>query len=65
MTADVLTVDEFCLTHKICRATFYNLQKQNLAPAIMRVGSRVLVSQEAAAAWRRKMEETSSRNVAA
>jgi predicted DNA-binding transcriptional regulator AlpA len=59
MSADVLTVDEFCLTHKICRATFYNLQKQNRAPNIMRVGSRVLISRESAAAWRRQMETTS------
>jgi predicted DNA-binding transcriptional regulator AlpA len=56
MSVEVLTVDEFCLAHRICRATFYNLQKQSQAPAIMRVGSRVLISRESAAEWRRRME---------
>jgi len=65
MSADVLTVDEFCLAHRICRATFYNLQKQAKAPTLMRVGSRVLISKESAAAWRRRMEENAEQKTAA
>lgn len=61
MSTQALTVDEFCLAHRICRATFYNLLKRGVAPAVMRVGSRVLISQEAAADWRRNMEEKSSK----
>ena len=53
------TVDEFCLDHKICRATFYNLLKRKAGPRIMKVGSRTLISHEAAAAWRQRMEAES------
>ena len=53
---DVLSVNEFCRRHDICRATFYNLQKAGRGPTFMKVGSRVLISREAAEQWRRKME---------
>ena len=46
------SVAEFCKAHPISRATFYNLKKLNQAPAIMRAGRRVLISVEAARAWR-------------
>lgn len=50
------TVDEFCHAHRISRGTFYNLLKVGQGPAVMKVGTRTLVSCEAAAAWRRLME---------
>jgi excisionase family DNA binding protein len=53
---DVLSVNEFCRRHDICRATFYNLLKAGRGPAFMKVGSRVLISREAAEQWRRAME---------
>ena len=53
---DVFSVNEFCRRHGICRATFYNLLKTGRGPAFMKVGSRVLISREAAEQWRRKME---------
>lgn len=53
---DVFSINEFCRRHGICRATFYNLLKAGRGPALMRVGSRVLISREAAEQWRRKME---------
>lgn len=56
VTTEAYTVDEFCAAYRICRASFYNLQKSNLGPRIMRVGGRVLISKEAAAAWRRERE---------
>ena len=46
----------FCETHSISRASFYNLLKSGKAPKIMKVGSRTLISAEAAAAWRVRME---------
>ena len=57
--ADMLafSISEFCRRHGISRAHFYNLSKSGDAPAVMRVGRRTLVSAEAAAAWRRRMEE--------
>ena len=51
------TVDEFCHAHRISRGTFYNLLKDNRGPSIMKIGARTLVSSEAAAAWRRRMEQ--------
>ena len=59
LLADMLafSIPEFCRRHGISRAHFYNLSKNGDAPVVMRVGRRTLVSAEAAAAWRRRMEE--------
>jgi predicted DNA-binding transcriptional regulator AlpA len=51
-----LTVDEFCRVNRICRATFYRIVKDGRGPRLMKVGTRTLVSVEAAAEWRRAME---------
>ena len=53
---DAHSVPEFCRRHRICRATFYNLRRKGLAPRVMKVGNRTLISREAAAEWRRRME---------
>jgi excisionase family DNA binding protein len=53
---DASSVAEFCRRHGISRATFYNWLKTGRGPAIMKVGGRTLISREAAAAWRRRME---------
>jgi hypothetical protein len=53
-------VDGFCREHGISRAHFYNLLKHGDGPAIMKVGRRTLISAEAAAAWRHRMEKTVS-----
>ena len=50
------SIDEFCIAHRISRAMFYKIRKQGRAPRIMTVGSRQLISGEAAAEWRRQME---------
>jgi len=47
-------------SHGISRATFYNLIKRQLAPRLMKVGKRTLISVEAAAEWRAQMEKTST-----
>ena len=52
----VFSVDSFCRAHDITRSFFYSLVKQGLAPRIMKVGRRTLVSREAAADWRARME---------
>jgi predicted DNA-binding transcriptional regulator AlpA len=49
-------VNGFCREHGISRAHFYNLLKRGDGPAIMKVGRRTLISAEAAAEWRRRME---------
>jgi hypothetical protein len=50
------SIDEFCRDHGISRAMFYKLQRAGLGPRVMVVGTRKLVSIEAAAAWRRDRE---------
>jgi predicted DNA-binding transcriptional regulator AlpA len=50
------SVDEFCSAHAISRAMFYKLRADGKAPPTMAVGSRTLVSYEAAADWRRSCE---------
>jgi predicted DNA-binding transcriptional regulator AlpA len=50
------SVDEFCAAHGISRAMFYKLGKERKAPRLMKVGTRTLISEEAAADWRRQME---------
>ena len=55
-----LSVNAFCNTHGISRALFYKLLKEDLGPVIMKVLGRTLISVEAAADWRRRMEEVSN-----
>jgi hypothetical protein len=52
--ADAYSVDEFCARHRISPQLFYKFRKQ--MPATFKVGARVLISKEAAAAWRRARE---------
>jgi excisionase family DNA binding protein len=63
--ADAFSVNDFCKRHDICRATFYNLLKAGRGPAVMKVGSRVLISREAAEQWRRRMEADAGAEAAA
>jgi hypothetical protein len=65
MTNQAYTIDEFCQAHRICRAHFYNLLKNGTGPRIMKVGSRTLVSVEAATDWRLKLEDETGRRSAA
>ena len=64
--ADALafSIPEFCRRHGISRAHFYNLSKSGDSPAVMRVGRRTLISAEAAAEWRRRMEQAAPDAVA-
>jgi len=50
------SIDEFCKAHRISRAMFYKLDHQGLSPRVMRVGTRSIISKEAAADWRRERE---------
>jgi hypothetical protein len=50
------SVKEFCRAHRISEDMFFKLVRQGEAPRRMRVGTRVLVSIEAAEEWRRERE---------
>jgi hypothetical protein len=56
--ADAFSVAAFCRRHGISPQLFYKFK--NEMPATFRVGTRVLISKEAAAAWRRGKEAASS-----
>jgi hypothetical protein len=51
-----LSIEQFCNSHGISLDLYYKLQRQGLGPRTMKVGSRTLISIEAAAEWRRARE---------
>jgi hypothetical protein len=53
---DCLTVAEFAKRHRISVQMYYKLRGQGLTPAEIRLGTRVLISKEAAERWRRERE---------
>ena len=50
------TVPGFCREHHISRSYLYRLWNEGRGPRRTKVGRRTLISGEAAAAWRRRME---------
>lgn len=54
------TLAQFMEGHNVSRTHFYRLQKAGMAPRMMRVGRRVLISAEAAAEWRKRMEDVTA-----
>lgn len=62
MDAAAYSIGEFCKAHRISRAHLYNLIKRGEGPTLFRVGRRVLVSNEAAIAWRQRMEVAAKRH---
>jgi hypothetical protein len=57
--ADAFSVCEFCRRNRISVQLFYKLKPLGLMPKTFRLGARVLISREAAAAWRREREAAS------
>lgn len=55
-----MTLRVFCKRHSISRSMFYLLKDAGQAPRIMRVGRKILITQEAAAEWREQMEAKTS-----
>jgi len=53
---EAYSVDEFCRLHQISRAFLYKLWAQGIGPRNMRVGTKRLISREAAIEWRRELE---------
>ena len=59
------TVDGFCDAHGFGRSLFYKLQCANKGPRTFKAGRRTLISVEAAAEWRRRMENEAEQAAAA
>lgn len=54
----VYTLSEFLEAHGgLSRSHYYTLKRRGLNPVEMKVGCRRLISYEAAAAWRKQMEQ--------
>jgi hypothetical protein len=54
------SVDEFCEAHGVPRSTFYELLQRGEGPRLAKIGRRTYVTAEAAADWRRELEERSA-----
>jgi hypothetical protein len=50
------TVRESCAAHRISRGLLYVMLRDGRGPRVIKAGRRTLISAEAAAAWRAKME---------
>jgi predicted DNA-binding transcriptional regulator AlpA len=55
-TTGVFDVSSFCESHKISRSFLYKLIAEGRGPRLMKLGRRTLISVEAAAEWRARME---------
>jgi hypothetical protein len=58
--ADAYSIAEFCERHRISLPFYYKLRQQGITPVEFRVGTRVLISKESAAAWRREREKATT-----
>jgi hypothetical protein len=56
---DAYSIQEFCRRHSISHGTYYNMKNAGKGPREGHVLGRVLITKEAALAWRRKIEEVS------
>jgi predicted DNA-binding transcriptional regulator AlpA len=55
-----LSIKEFCFQHDISRSKFYDLLRNGLAPKMMKLGKRRLISVEAAKEWREQFSTNAS-----
>jgi excisionase family DNA binding protein len=53
----MFSVAEFCHAHGISRGTFYKLLGEGRGPKAVKIGRRTLISNQAAEAWRRRIEQ--------
>jgi predicted DNA-binding transcriptional regulator AlpA len=53
----MLSVPAFLVEHGISRSLFYRLIKEGRGPRITKINDRTLISAEAAAEWRARMEQ--------
>jgi hypothetical protein len=51
-----MSIHAFCVLHGISEDQFYKMQRERWGPTVMYVGSRTLISHEAAEKWRRERE---------
>jgi hypothetical protein len=54
---DAFSIETFCIRLSISVPQYYKMRKLGLTPVEFRCGTRVLISKEAATAWRREREQ--------
>jgi hypothetical protein len=63
------TIPEFCIAHRISRTALYDLWNAGAGPRRIQIGagrsSKVLISVEAAKAWRKAREKATKQKAAA
>lgn len=62
METNVYTITEFCLSNRISRSLLYTAWKEGTGPRVFRVGTKVLITREAAAEWRAERERATSQH---
>jgi hypothetical protein len=55
------TIAEFCAAHRISRSKLYELWAAGVGPRFIRIGTKKIITTEAAADWRREGEDSSGR----
>jgi hypothetical protein len=58
---DAYSIKEFCRRNQLSQGFYFKLQREGLGPQTMLVGTKVLISQEAAARWRKEREAAAKR----
>jgi len=54
------TISEFCDAHRISRSKLYQLWAVGTGPRFIRIGSKKIITIEAAAAWRHSREQVAA-----
>jgi hypothetical protein len=60
MSISLMTIPAFTREHSISRSLLYRLWTEGRGPRITKVHGRTLISAEAAADWRREMEQATA-----
>jgi len=57
------TIQEFCHAHRFSRSKLYQMWDEGIGPRWMYVGTKRLISDEAAADWRREREPAAAAKI--
>jgi hypothetical protein len=63
LQAAAYSIREFCAAHRLSQSMYFKMRSMGFGPREMHVGTRILITMEAAAAWRAEREaETAATN---
>jgi hypothetical protein len=54
------TIPEWCAKHRVCRASFYNLEKRGKAPVTIKIGNRRRITPDSDREWVAEQEAAAS-----